>query len=225
MGIAFFAGAALVTSTSWWVQQDPPPVSGQTAADGTSTFTTAGIEYVEHIRVAIVKLNDDALPAGDLGLPSDGKTRITPTTPVELRILGTAGSVVIDLSRDFTLITEDDRVIAIEAEHWGSGTYLDEFADLRDMAANIGWTDADLQRLQDDLTADQRAGADSADDDNANDTDGNDSDGDGSDSDGDRNNESYSATLDPATAIGAAVSATLTISGATTNTTFIVKRL
>jgi hypothetical protein len=130
-----------------------------------------------------MQLRPDATPPSDLGLPASGETVTTPLRPLEIRLLGPEGAFILDAVDSFTVWSENDHTVAVEATYAGNGEYGEAFALLERLGPNFGWTDADLTQLESDLVVDQRT------------------------TQGDR----YSARIGPADAIGAHVSATISV--------------
>ena len=75
--IGGFAVAALGVNSSWWVQERPAPAADQTAPNGSSVFTDAGVDYLVRTGEVRIRMDSDAPSASSLGLPADG-TRTLP---------------------------------------------------------------------------------------------------------------------------------------------------
>lgn len=191
------AGMTLVTlsvQNSWWVDRTRPPSSDQRAADGTTMLTQAGLDYAYASGVLIIRLGDDALSAEELGLERDGERRLDADVPLQLRLLAPESPLVLDLMDSVVVTTEDDRITRLEITPWGGVSYREFIALLQSRAETVGWTPDDLQRLEDDLGAAQR----------------------------ERDGDTYSATLVGRDAIGASVSAEVTVDLASSFTAFVV---
>lgn len=160
VAIAGIAGILIWFQNSWWVDRDRPPAADQRASDGTTVFTGAGVDYASARQVFIIRVGESALPAGELGLADDGERTIDPSTPVQVRVLGEDGALVLDLIDSLTVTTSGGAIARVELLPWGSGQYRDHLALLESRAETIGWTADDIARLQDDLTAAQRASTD-----------------------------------------------------------------
>ncbi len=175
--------ATVAVHNSWWVDPDRPASSDQRAADGSTMLTPAGIDYARATGVLILRVGEDAVPVERLGGRPDGEQLIDADVPLQVRVLAPDGALVLDLMDSVLVTTEQGRITRLEITPWGALSYREFVALLESRAENIGWTSDDLDRLADDLTASQR-------------------DGEG---------DSYSASLADGTAIGAAVSATVTV--------------
>lgn len=193
---AAIAGILVAVQNSWWVDPGRPPSADQRAADGTSVFTRPGIDYLSATGLVIVRVGPTALPAADLGLPDDGERTIDPEIPVQVRVLGEDGAFVLELADAVRLTTAGGRISGVELSLWGSPSFREMIALLESRAENVGWTADDLAALQDDLTEAQRS----------------------------REGDVYFAELPGRTAIGATVSARVTVdlAGASTTLTFVI---
>ena len=194
---AAIAGIRVAVQTWGGVAPGRPPSADQRASDGTSTFTGAGVDYLSATGLVIVRVGDGALPARDLGLADDGDRTIDPEIPVQVRVLGPDGAFVLELADAVHLTTSEGRITEVEVGLWGAPSFREMIALLQSRAENVGWTDDDLAALQDDLTEAQRI----------------------------RDGEVYSAELPGRSAIGATVSARVTVdlAAASTTLTFLVR--
>lgn len=156
-----FVVGAIAMQNSWWTSPTGAPAADQQASDGSSRFDQAGIDYLTRDRSARIKLRDDAEPATDLGLAADGDRTIEPLVPVTLVILGSDGAVAMQNVSSFEVSTSGDRIAAVTVSPDLVPSYQNVQADLATNAARWGWSDADLQRLTDDLAA-AAQGADGA---------------------------------------------------------------
>ncbi|NYF18303.1 hypothetical protein HDC37_003159 [Microbacterium sp. AK009] len=101
----------------------------------------------------LVRIGENSLPASQLGLEADGRQSFEPRTPVEAVVLGPDGSFNVDLVRSFTLVASGNRVTSVEIVREANGAWLTVLPNLERVASFWGWSDSDLDRLQDDLTA------------------------------------------------------------------------
>lgn len=168
---------------SWWAVPIASPSADQTAGDGMSTFTKPGVDYFNRSGIVKVKLRPDATSASDLGLPVTGETVTTPLRPLEIRVVGYKRALILGAVDSFTIRSKSDRIVSVDATYAGNGDYKEVFSVLEQLAPNCGWTAADLKKLESDLVVDQRA----------------------------KQGDLYSAQIGPSDAIGAGVSATVTV--------------
>jgi hypothetical protein len=146
-------------------------------------FTSPGIEYATATGLLIIRVSDEALDAAELGLDDDAVRTVDPEVPVEVRLLGADGALVIELVDAVSVTTVDGAIARVEVAPWGSGQYREYSALLESRAETIGWTPDDLSKLESDLSAAQRASDDGT----------------------------YSAQLPPRRKIGAEVTALLSV--------------
>jgi hypothetical protein len=181
--VAALAGILFSFYNSWWVDPTRAPSSDQRAPDGTTVFTPAGTEYATATGLVIIRVGAEALDAEALGLDDDAVRTIDPEVPVQVRILGADGALVLELVDAISVTTVDGAIARLEVAPWGSGQYREYSALLESRADTIGWTADDLSKLESDLSAAQRLSDDG----------------------------SYSAQLPPARNIGAEVTALLSV--------------
>lgn len=144
--------AAVLMQNSWWTDSRRPAAADQQAADGTSMFGGPGIDYLTRQGVLRIRIGEDSLPARTVGLEERGRQTFRPITPIEAVVVAPDGAFYLDLVRSFTVVTDGDRVESVELVREADGAWQSVFPQLRDVAPSWGWTDADLERLQDDLT-------------------------------------------------------------------------
>jgi hypothetical protein len=191
---AGLAGILFSFYNSWWVDPTRPPSSDQRAADGTTVFTAPGIEYATATGLLIIRVSDEALDAAQLGLDDDAVRTVDPEVPVEVRILGTDGALVLELVDAVSVTTVDGAIARVELAPWGSGQYREYSALLESRADTIGWTAEDLSKLESDLSAAQRVSDDGT----------------------------YSARLPPSRKIGAEVTALLSVDLGSAYTSLVI---
>lgn len=160
VAVGVMAGLLFWFYNSWWVDPGRAPSSDQRAADGTTMFTSAGMDYAAATGVMIIRVSDESLDAEALGLDDDEVRRVDPEVPVEVRILGADGALVLDFVDAVSVTTVDGAISRVELEPWGSGRYREHTALLDSRAETIGWTEEDLARLEADLGDAQRASDD-----------------------------------------------------------------
>src|SRR3954454_14040039 len=75
-GLVLVIVAAVVLSlgfsNSWWVEKHPGPSSDQVAADGSSLFTQAGIDYFTRVGTLRLTMTSTRPDSAALGLPQNG---------------------------------------------------------------------------------------------------------------------------------------------------------
>src|SRR3954471_21649330 len=100
-------------SNSWWVEKHPAPSSDQIAADGSSVFTQAGVDYLTRVGTLRVTMTSARPDAVALGLSQSGTKHLDLLVPVTLVSRG--GSVLqIDDVGSLDVITSDGRISAVE---------------------------------------------------------------------------------------------------------------
>lgn len=154
LGIAAFAMGAFAIENSWWTADDRTASADQQTAHGMSVFTGAGVDYFTAEGLVVVKLRDDGATATKLGLERTGTLEIE---PIEVRVLGESGALVMPLVESMSLTARSDQLVAIELNYSSNGSYYDLLDVLRGLADNVEWTDADFEQLELDLGAASRA--------------------------------------------------------------------
>jgi hypothetical protein len=124
----------------------------------------------------------------------DWTTTVDPEVPVEVRILGADGALVLELVDAVSVTTVDGAIARVELAPWGSGQYREYSALLESRADTIGWTADDLSKLESDLSAAQRVSDDGT----------------------------YSARLPPSRKIGAEVTALLSVDLGSAYTSLVI---
>ena len=158
--VAAMAGILFSFYNSWWVDPSRAPSSDQRAPDGTTVFTPAGTEYATATGLVIIRVGGDALDADTLGLEDDAVRTLDPEVPVQVRVLGADGALVLELVDAVSVTTVDGAIARVELVPWGSGQYREYSALLASRAETVGWTADDLSKLDSDLSAAQRASDD-----------------------------------------------------------------
>ncbi|GAA1135281.1 hypothetical protein GCM10009643_18900 [Microbacterium aurantiacum] len=98
------------------------------------------------------RLSPDSLPASTLGLDPSGNESFEPRVPISAVVLGADGAFRLDLVESFEVTTVGDLIQAIELNQVGNRAWTSVSGELEDLAESWGWSPADLDRLQDDLT-------------------------------------------------------------------------
>jgi hypothetical protein len=158
--VAAMAGILFSFYNSWWVDPSRAPSSDQRAPDGTTVFTPAGTEYATATGLVVIRVGGDALDAEPLGLDDDAVRTVDPEVPVQVRVLGVDGALVLELVDAVSVTTVGGAIARVEIVPWGSGQYREYSALLESRAETVGWTADDLSKLDSDLSAAQRASDD-----------------------------------------------------------------
>jgi hypothetical protein len=148
--IAGFAVAAVGVNNSWWVDPDPTAAADQTAPNGSSVFTGAGIDYFIRTGEVRISMDSEALPAEVLGLPADG-TRTIPTSgrPLYVFVSGDDGVMAVDSVTELELTTEAGALVSVAATRVMPGGFLEAHAMLTDVAELYGWSEDEVASLPD----------------------------------------------------------------------------
>ena len=154
---AGFVVAANVMQDSWWSAPEPTAAADQRSAKGMSVFTGTGIDYLTRDGYMKVELRDASESARSLGLDSDGSRTFEPIVPINAIMLGADGVIDLDLVRSVTVVSEDDRVAAVELLTDNDGAWTAAYAEVADVTSEWGFTPDDLDALRDDLTARSRS--------------------------------------------------------------------
>jgi hypothetical protein len=148
-----FVVASVVMESSWWIDEDRPASADQEASDGMSVFTEAGVDYLTREGTLRMRVGSGSLPSSELGLEANGSQSFEPIVPIEAVVIAPDGSFHVDLVRSFTITTSNGEVESVQLVREANGDWLTVFPDLERVAKFWGWTDADLEQLQRDLTA------------------------------------------------------------------------
>lgn len=138
---------------SWWAETNPRASTDQRASDGMSLFTTDGVDYFTKQGIMRMRIGADSLPATELGLDADGEKHIEPLVPVMVVVLGDDGVISLDLVRSFTITSENDEVTAIDIDPEITRTWASVSGTLAGLAPSWGWSQAQLDQLDEDLGA------------------------------------------------------------------------
>ena len=148
-----FVVASVLMQTSWWIDEARPASADQEASDGMSTFTEAGVDYLTRQGTLRMRVGSGSLPTSELGLEANESRSFEPIVPIEAVVIAPDGSFHVDLVRSFTVTTSNGEVESVKLVREANGDWLSVFPNLERMAQYWGWTDADLEQLQRDLTA------------------------------------------------------------------------
>ena len=180
--------AAVGVNNSWWVDPDPTAAADQTAPNGSSIFTDAGIDYFVRTGEVRIRMDSQAVPAEALGLEADGtKTIPYRGRPLVVLVSGTSGAMAVDNVTELELTTEDGELVSVAATRSVPGGFLEAHAMLVDVADLYGWSEDEVAAVPDRVGEARREDPDAP----------------------------ASITVGPGTAVGLAVSATLLAGGGT----------
>ena len=148
--IVGFGIAAVGVNNSWWVDPNPTAAADQTAPNGSSVFTGAGVDYFIRTGEVRIRMDSEALPAAALGLPDDG-TRTIPTSgrPLYVFVSGADGVMAVDSVTELALTTEDGALVSVAATRVMPGGFLEAHAMLADVADLYGWPEDEVAALPD----------------------------------------------------------------------------
>lgn len=138
---------------SWWVQKNPVASNDQIAADGSSVFTQAGIDYYTRKGIVDITMTSARPSAVELGLPESGTTHLDFLVPLTLTAAGTRAVTFSDVD-GMDLLTAADKVSAIEIRPTGS--YARLLGAVAALAPRVGWSSEAVARFQADLVADRQ---------------------------------------------------------------------
>ncbi|MDN3494371.1 hypothetical protein QL996_00350 [Planococcus sp. APC 4015] len=153
---------AFTMQNSWWVQPDARPAADQEAADGMSIFDVSGVHWFTRQGVVKVSLRADSTATAELGLESDGSTRIEPIVPIDAVVLTPDGVLTFDSVSSIDVATAEGRVASVTIGQDGNGAWTSAFARLQTVAESWGWTPEQLDALVADLAAASREGGGTA---------------------------------------------------------------
>lgn len=148
-----FVVGAFAMQGSWWTDAGRAPSADQRAADGSTMFGDAGVDYLGRDGVLRVKVRGDAPSATSLGLDATGTRDVTPIVPVRAQILTEEGTLRFPNVSAFSVLSRGDRVHALELIADGAGTWSAARAELRRLAAEWGWPAEEVARVEDALAA------------------------------------------------------------------------
>ena len=73
-------------------------------------------------------------------------------------VVAPAGSFHVDVTRSFTVLASDDEVQSVQLVLESDGAWLTALSHLQRIAPYWGWTEAEIDQLEEDLTVASRAG-------------------------------------------------------------------
>jgi len=137
-------------SNSWWVVKHPAASSDQLAADGSSLFTQAGIDYFTRIGTVNVSMTPSRPSSASLGLTRNGTKRVDFLVPLTLTTRGASVLQIEDVD-SLDVVTSDGRISALEMPSEGSFRSL--MAQVDELAPIVGWSESDVSKFDSDVKA------------------------------------------------------------------------
>jgi hypothetical protein len=148
--IAGFAVAAIGVNNSWWVEANPTASADQTASNGSSVFTRAGVDFLKRSGEVLIRMDGEALPAEELGLDADGSRTVTSfERPLLVRVIGTDGALAVDRADELVLTTERGALMSVDVERPVPEGFLQAHAMLSDVADLYGWSTEEVASVPD----------------------------------------------------------------------------
>jgi hypothetical protein len=183
IGVAAFFTVAI--NNSWWV--DPTPTAGpdQTAPNGSSTFTSAGVDYFGRTGLVVIRMDSEALSAEELGLEPDGTQSFSAARPLRVQVVGPDGALAVDAADEVSLTTEDGELRSVDVLRFEPEGFVAAHSRLSHVADLYGWSADEVESLPERFGAARREDPDAA----------------------------TAITVGPGTNVGLAVSATLMVDG------------
>ncbi|MDQ4137553.1 MAG: hypothetical protein M3116_01725, partial [Actinomycetota bacterium] len=138
--VAGFAVAAVGVNNSWWVDPDPTAAADQTAPNGSSVFTGAGIDFLKRTGEVLIRMDEAAVPAEELGLDPQGVRTVTSyERPLLVRVIGSDGALAVDRADELVLTTQDGALVSVDVRRPVPEGFLQAHAMLTDVADLYGW--------------------------------------------------------------------------------------
>jgi hypothetical protein len=144
---------ALGFNNSWWVKANPVASHDQVAADGSSVFTQAGIDFYTRRGVVAITMSSVRPSAGALGLPDSGTKHFDFLVPLTVTAKATHAVTVTGVD-GLDVITAAGKVLAIEIRP--NATYAEMLGDVSALAPKVGWSSDAVAQFQGDLIADRQ---------------------------------------------------------------------
>jgi hypothetical protein len=141
---------AVAMSNSWWVQPTAGPAPDQTAPNGGSAFSGAGVDYVRHTGRVVIRMDSEAVPAEQLGLDATGSRRISMVErPVLVQVVGPDGALAVDQVTGIILGTEDGELVSVDLERPVPEGFVQAHRMLTDVADLYGWPEEQVASMPD----------------------------------------------------------------------------
>lgn len=188
MLVSLIAAAGFVTvavNNSWWVDPHPTAAPDQTAPNGSSVFTRAGVDYFGRTGLVVVRMDTEALGAAELGLDADGSREFSSDRPLTVQVVGSNGALAVDRVSTLTMNTKDGELVSVEVLQAAAEGFVGAQTTLTELAELYGWSADDVETLPERFGEARRAHPDSP----------------------------TSVTVGPGTQVGLAVTAVVTVDG------------
>ncbi|MEO6116772.1 MAG: hypothetical protein ABIP33_10335 [Pseudolysinimonas sp.] len=136
-------------NNSWWVQKNPVASNDQVAADGSSVFTQAGIDFYTRKGAVTVTMTATRPTAAELGL-SKSDTHLDFLVPLTVAAKGTK-TVTFAETEGIDLITSGGKLSAVEIRP--NAGYSQLLGEVSALAPKVGWSAGAVAQFQADLIA------------------------------------------------------------------------
>ncbi len=143
--------ATFAVQGSWWAEDRPAASTDQKASDGSSMLTDAGFDYVNVEGIVRVRIGDGALPAADLGMPTDGDKSAEFRRPVRAVMAGGSDVYVVDDVAALTAVTQSGALASVTLALDNPGTWSDAVNTVRALAPTYGWDSSQIDALDEGL--------------------------------------------------------------------------
>jgi len=140
-GVVF---ATVAVENSWWAQEAPVGSEDQTATDGGSKLSDAGLDYVNVDGVLRVRVGDGALPATELGLGADEEKSATFRRPVRAVVAAEDQVFVVDDVESMVAIAHDDELSSLRLGVGQALPWASAVGTVRGLADQFGWDPAEI---------------------------------------------------------------------------------
>ena len=140
-------------NNSWWVQKNPVGSNDQIAADGSSVFTQAGIDFFTRQGVIDVTMTSARPSSDDLGLATAATKHLDFLVPLTVTAKGTQ-SVTFTEVDGLDLITSGGKLSAIEISP--QAPYQQLLGDVSTLAPKVGWSSDAVAQFQANLIANRQ---------------------------------------------------------------------
>ena len=137
-------------NNSWWVQKNPVASNDQVAADGSSVFTQAGIDFFTRKGAVNVTMTTARPTSAELGLAASATKHLHFLVPLTVIAKGTQAVTFADVD-GFDLISSGGRLAAIEIRP--NATYQQLLGDVSALAPKVGWSESAVEQFQASLVA------------------------------------------------------------------------
>jgi hypothetical protein len=137
-------------NNSWWVQKNPVASNDQVAADGSSVFTQAGVDYFTRDGTINITMTSQRPSATELGLAANSTKHLDFLVPLVVTAKGTQSVTFNDVD-GLDLITSGDKLSAIEIQP--NETYQQMLGQVAALGPKVGWSQTAVAQFNADLVA------------------------------------------------------------------------